>query len=148
MPLQNYPNSVKINIISKYPLKQRHFKYSRVSKSFIIQNKNKNKMRVNKFDDFLCCSQPAELAVPDPRVPDYIPTQISNYCPSHLQVYFQRVLSSKSGKKAQMLSYIAAFGCVIMAVPPILVGVIAKSTGEANDVTGGESNMTSLGWTP
>ncbi|XP_043211528.1 high-affinity choline transporter 1-like isoform X2 [Amphibalanus amphitrite] len=44
------------------------------------------------------------------------------------QVYFQRVLSSKSGKKAQILSYIAAFGCVIMAVPPILVGVIAKST--------------------
>ena len=45
-------------------------------------------------------------------------------------MYFQRVLSSKSGKKAQMLSYIAAFGCVIMAVPPILVGVIAKSTSE------------------
>lgn len=44
------------------------------------------------------------------------------------QVYFQRVLSSKSGHKAQVLSYIAAFGCIIMAVPPIMIGVIAKAT--------------------
>ncbi|KAB7497316.1 High-affinity choline transporter 1 [Armadillidium nasatum] len=44
------------------------------------------------------------------------------------QVYFQRVLSSKSGRKAQYLSYIAAFGCLIMAIPPIAIGAIAKAT--------------------
>ncbi|XP_050719785.1 high-affinity choline transporter 1-like isoform X1 [Eriocheir sinensis] len=44
------------------------------------------------------------------------------------QVYFQRVLSSKSGHKAQILSYVAAFGCLIMAVPPVIIGAIAKVT--------------------
>ena len=42
------------------------------------------------------------------------------------QVYFQRVLSSKSAAGAEILSYIAAFGCIIMAVPPVLIGGIAK----------------------
>jgi len=45
-----------------------------------------------------------------------------------LQVYFQRVLSSKSAGRAQILSYVAAFGCIIMAIPPVLIGAIAKST--------------------
>ncbi|XP_014244901.1 high-affinity choline transporter 1 [Cimex lectularius] len=44
------------------------------------------------------------------------------------QVYFQRVLSSKSASRAQILSYVAAFGCVIMAIPPVLIGAIARST--------------------
>ncbi|XP_076044119.1 choline transporter isoform X2 [Oratosquilla oratoria] len=44
------------------------------------------------------------------------------------QVYFQRVLSSKSGHKAQILSYVAAFGCLIMAVPPVIIGAIARAT--------------------
>lgn len=44
------------------------------------------------------------------------------------QVYFQRVLSSKSAAKAEITSYIAAFGCIIMAVPPVLIGGIAKAT--------------------
>ena len=48
------------------------------------------------------------------------------------QVYFQRVLSSKSAAGAEILSYIAAFGCIIMAVPPILIGAIAKSTGRTS----------------
>ena len=46
------------------------------------------------------------------------------------QVYFQRVLSSKSHKRAQQLSFAAAFGCLVMAVPSILIGAIAKSTGK------------------
>lgn len=46
------------------------------------------------------------------------------------QVYFQRVLSSKTAKGAETISYIAAVGCIIMAVPPILIGAIAKSTSE------------------
>jgi high affinity choline transporter 7 len=44
------------------------------------------------------------------------------------QVYFQRVLSSKSAAGAELISYIAAVGCVIMAIPPILIGGIAKAT--------------------
>lgn len=46
------------------------------------------------------------------------------------QVYFQRVLSSKSAGRAQLLSYVAAFGCVLMAIPPVLIGAIAKGTGK------------------
>lgn len=45
------------------------------------------------------------------------------------QVYFQRVLSSKSAGRAQILSYVAAFGCILMAIPPVLIGAIAKGTG-------------------
>ncbi|XP_067010370.1 high-affinity choline transporter 1 [Anabrus simplex] len=44
------------------------------------------------------------------------------------QVYFQRVLSSKSAVRAQILSYVAAFGCILMAIPPVLIGAIAKAT--------------------
>ncbi|KDR16364.1 High-affinity choline transporter 1, partial [Zootermopsis nevadensis] len=44
------------------------------------------------------------------------------------QVYFQRVLSSKTAARAQILSYVAAFGCIIMAIPPVLIGAIARST--------------------
>ena len=45
-----------------------------------------------------------------------------------LQVYFQRVLSAKSAARAQMLSFVAAFGCIIMAAPAALIGIIAAST--------------------
>eukprot|EP00794_Sanderia_malayensis_P015049 gene15049-16602_t len=44
------------------------------------------------------------------------------------QVYFQRVLSSKSYKRAQYLSFYASIGCVIMAVPSIIIGAIGAST--------------------
>ncbi|KAK7601145.1 hypothetical protein V9T40_008586 [Parthenolecanium corni] len=44
------------------------------------------------------------------------------------QVYFQRVLSSKSAAQAQILSYVAAAGCFAMAIPPVLIGAIAKAT--------------------
>ena len=43
------------------------------------------------------------------------------------QVYFQRVLSSKSPGRAQILSFVAAAGCVILAVPAALVGAVAES---------------------
>lgn len=41
------------------------------------------------------------------------------------QVYFQRVLSSKTAGRAQVLSYVAAAGCILMAIPPVLIGAIA-----------------------
>lgn len=46
------------------------------------------------------------------------------------QVYFQRVLSSKTAGRARILSFVAALGCLIMVVPSILIGAIAASTGK------------------
>lgn len=46
------------------------------------------------------------------------------------QVYFQRVLSASSATYAQVLSFIAAFGCLVMAVPSVLIGAIGASTGQ------------------
>lgn len=45
------------------------------------------------------------------------------------QVYFQRVLSASSATYAQVLSFLAAFGCLVMAVPSVLIGAIGASTG-------------------
>jgi len=44
------------------------------------------------------------------------------------QVYFQRVLSCKTPRKAQGLSIAAGFGCLMMTVPAILIGAIGAST--------------------
>ena len=45
------------------------------------------------------------------------------------QVYFQRVLSCKTARKAQGLSLAAALGCVVMAIPAVLIGAIGASAG-------------------
>ncbi|XP_077473326.1 high-affinity choline transporter 1-like [Stigmatopora argus] len=55
------------------------------------------------------------------------------------QVYFQRVLSASSATYAQVLSFLAAFGCLVMAVPSILIGAIGAST---------DWNQTSYGAVP
>ena len=39
-------------------------------------------------------------------------------------VYFQRVLACPSPKTAQRLSFMAGIGCLLMAIPPILIGMI------------------------
>uniref|UniRef100_A0A914I6S1 High-affinity choline transporter 1 n=1 Tax=Globodera rostochiensis TaxID=31243 RepID=A0A914I6S1_GLORO len=44
------------------------------------------------------------------------------------QVYFQRVLSSRTSKAAQKLSFVAGVGCILMAIPPALIGAIARNT--------------------
>ncbi|XP_071131681.1 high-affinity choline transporter 1-like isoform X1 [Mytilus edulis] len=44
------------------------------------------------------------------------------------QVYFQRVLSAKTAANAQILSFVAAVGCIVMAVPAVLIGAIATET--------------------
>eukprot|EP00795_Rhopilema_esculentum_P010362 gene10362-19064_t len=44
------------------------------------------------------------------------------------QAYFQRVLSSKSPERAQILSIVGGFGCLVLSIPPVLIGAIAKST--------------------
>jgi high affinity choline transporter 7 len=46
------------------------------------------------------------------------------------QVYFQRVLSAKTEKSAMYLSYIAAIGCFVAGIPPMIIGVVARSTGK------------------
>jgi len=46
------------------------------------------------------------------------------------QVYFQRVLSCKTAAKAKGLSLAASFGCVLMAIPAVLMGAIGASTGK------------------
>ncbi|XP_038046003.1 high-affinity choline transporter 1-like [Patiria miniata] len=44
------------------------------------------------------------------------------------QVYFQRVLSSKTPRTAQILSFVAGIGCIIMGIPSVLIGAIGAST--------------------
>ncbi|KAM4701556.1 high affinity choline transporter 1 [Discoglossus pictus] len=44
------------------------------------------------------------------------------------QAYFQRVLSCSSATYAQVLSILAAFGCLVMAIPSVLIGAVAAST--------------------
>ncbi|XP_062303470.1 LOW QUALITY PROTEIN: high-affinity choline transporter 1-like [Osmerus eperlanus] len=58
---------------------------------------------------------------------------VDNFCLLMLggipwQVYFQRVLSASSATYAQVLSFLAAFGCLVMAVPSVLIGAIGAST--------------------
>lgn len=43
------------------------------------------------------------------------------------QVYFQRVLSSSSPKRAQILSFVGALGCIVLAIPAAFLGTAAKS---------------------
>ena len=63
------------------------------------------------------------------------------------QVYFQRVLSCKTAAKAKGLSLAASFGCVLMAIPAVLIGAIGASTGkyeqqlEKDCVQDGEVNL-------
>ncbi|XP_072143231.1 high-affinity choline transporter 1-like isoform X2 [Dermacentor andersoni] len=44
------------------------------------------------------------------------------------QVYFQCILGCKSDFDAVALSYVAALGCVFMALPPLIIGAAAKTT--------------------
>ena len=62
------------------------------------------------------------------------PVQICGGVP--WQVYFQRVLSCKTANKARVLSFLASFGCMFMAVPAILIGAIGASTGKVIDSAG------------
>ncbi|XP_064458531.1 high-affinity choline transporter 1-like [Ornithodoros turicata] len=43
------------------------------------------------------------------------------------QDYFQRVLSSKSVLRAQVLSYVGCLGTIIMTIPPVIIGMVARS---------------------
>ena len=44
-------------------------------------------------------------------------------------MYFQRVLASGTKAHAQIASFVAAFGCIVMAIPSVLIGAIATTTG-------------------
>uniref|UniRef100_A0A2P2I691 High-affinity choline transporter 1-like n=3 Tax=Hirondellea gigas TaxID=1518452 RepID=A0A2P2I691_9CRUS len=58
------------------------------------------------------------------------------------QVYFQRVLSARTPRSAQILSYCASIGCLLSAVPACLIGAIAKAT----DWTATEYGHTPVGY--
>ncbi|CAN7992850.1 unnamed protein product, partial [Ixodes hexagonus] len=58
------------------------------------------------------------------------------------QVYFQRVLSSRTVAGAEMLSYMAAMGCLVMAVPPVVIGAIAKAANFTEAGYGGTVPLT------
>ena len=46
-----------------------------------------------------------------------------------VQVYFQRVLACRTSQQAQVLSYAAAAGCLLLAVPPAILGSVARAAG-------------------
>ena len=46
-----------------------------------------------------------------------------------IQVYFQRVLASKTAAAAQLLSFLGAIGCIVMSIPPLLIGAAGYSAG-------------------
>ena len=50
------------------------------------------------------------------------------------QTYFQRVLSVKTARYAQVLSIAGGFGAFMLAIPPALIGMAAVSTGNAYNV--------------
>jgi hypothetical protein len=45
-----------------------------------------------------------------------------------VQVYFQRVLSAKTTRFAEILSYMAGAGCLFMTIPAMLIGIIVTQT--------------------
>nr|CAD7265800.1 unnamed protein product [Timema shepardi] len=57
------------------------------------------------------------------------------------QSYFQRVLSIRSTRIAQMLSVVAMVGCMAMAVPAAFTGIIARGT-DWEKVDGFNTNIT------
>ena len=42
------------------------------------------------------------------------------------QAYFQRVLSANTDKSAQVLSFAAPAGCILLVIPPVIIGAAAK----------------------
>ncbi|CAG5122372.1 unnamed protein product [Candidula unifasciata] len=44
------------------------------------------------------------------------------------QVYWQRALAAKSSQVARWLSYMGSVGCILMAIPSVLMGAVAAST--------------------
>nr|XP_022325619.1 high-affinity choline transporter 1-like [Crassostrea virginica] len=52
------------------------------------------------------------------------------------QAYFQRVLSVRSGRQAQMLSVVGAFSAMVMAIPSVLIGAAAVSADWSNTTLG------------
>ncbi|KAK3849014.1 hypothetical protein Pcinc_044216 [Petrolisthes cinctipes] len=44
------------------------------------------------------------------------------------QTFYQRILATRTGKQSQVLSFAGGLGCVIMVIPAIIIGIIAKGT--------------------
>lgn len=52
------------------------------------------------------------------------------------QAYFQRVLSVRSGRQAQLLSVTGAFSALILAIPSVVIGAVAVSANWSNTTLG------------
>lgn len=82
------------------------------------------------FKKYLCkCGQVLSLCRGSANVTHWPLTDLQMLGGIPWQVYFQRVLSASSATYAQVLSFLAAFGCLVMAVPSVLIGAIGASTG-------------------
>ena len=63
------------------------------------------------------------------------------------QVYFQRVLAARDERTAVGMSLAAALGCLVMAVPAVLIGAIGSAVyGVGSDVAGPDSPALILPW--
>lgn len=58
------------------------------------------------------------------------------------QVYFQRVLASRDAKSAVRLSIAAGFGCLFVAIPAVLIGLIGATFDWSQLPNGGPPNPT------
>ncbi|KAK0057487.1 high-affinity choline transporter 1 [Biomphalaria pfeifferi] len=63
------------------------------------------------------------------------------------QSYFQRVLSVKSAKQAQVLSFVGAVGALVLVIPSVMIGIAGASADWRNTTQGRspmETNQSSL----
>ncbi|KAH6933815.1 hypothetical protein HPB50_018299 [Hyalomma asiaticum] len=81
-----------------------------------------NKFANNEAVLFDASSETAQYTIPD--TVDRFLSFVYGGIP--WQVYFQRVLGSATVFEAQMLSYVSAVGCLMFAVPPILISSTSR----------------------
>ncbi|KAH7983629.1 hypothetical protein HPB52_013193 [Rhipicephalus sanguineus] len=63
------------------------------------------------------------------EIPSYVDTMLLlTFGGIPWQDYFQRILSTKSEFRAKALSFVGFVGTLVMAVPPVLIGVASKAT--------------------
>lgn len=57
------------------------------------------------------------------------------------QVYFQRVLSARSVFSAKLMSYLTAIGCIVLAIPPAVIGAASRSANFTATAYSGPFNL-------
>ncbi|XP_037269618.2 high-affinity choline transporter 1 [Rhipicephalus microplus] len=88
-------------------------------------------MFINKHMDPILSLPKDELlgSVATNEIPSYVDTMLLlTFGGIPWQDYFQRILSTKSEFRAKALSFVGFVGTLLMAVPPVLIGVASKAT--------------------